>query len=78
VEFVSGELDLTQQTLLFRFVVQAHRPDGAIRIPGVEIRLRQPSLDVLIDGDWSDPRVEFGGAHSINPAAPPRHGQRIR
>ena len=79
VEFLSGELDLTRQTLLFRFVVQAHRPDGAIRIPGVEIRLRQPSLEVLIDGDWSDPRVEFGGApHSVNSEAPQSQGQRFR
>ena len=61
VEFVSGELDLLEQTLLFRFTVQAHRPEGAIRIPGVEIKLRQPSLDVLIDGKWSAPRVELGG-----------------
>lgn len=65
VEFVSGELDLIERTLLFRLTVQAHRPEGAIRIPGVEIRLRQPSLDVLVDGKWSAPRVEFGGQSKV-------------
>ncbi len=61
LEFVSGELDLIERALLFRFQMQAHRPEGAIRIPGLEIRLRQPSLGILIHGDWSAPKVELGG-----------------
>lgn len=60
IEFVSGSFDLLRARMALSLMLQSPGGVPSLNIPGAQIKLRQTRLPVLIEGDWSSPRIVLG------------------